>query len=47
MVRGDPIEGGRATIARILQRRVLLAWMAYVADMQRRTGRPMPDIAIV
>ena len=46
IVRGPALPGGTATVARIAEIRVLMAWHAYVADMQRRTGGPAPEIAV-
>lgn len=46
LVRGPTPPGGRAAIAGILELRVLMAWVTYVADMQRRTGGPPADIPL-
>jgi AcrR family transcriptional regulator len=46
IVRGPALPGGTATVTRITEIRVLMAWHAYVADMQRRTGGPAPEIAV-
>ena len=46
LVRGPALPGGTATLTRMLENRILMAWLAYVADMQRRTGGSAPEISV-